>query len=278
MGVVDVKEEISNKNIKMKNIISASRRVDMMNFYSEKLVNYVLNYGIENIHTLVIWTKNPEKIYKDAKIRELINKLDQTFLLLTVTGLGGSFLERRVPSEEKVFSMLPNVIKMLKTPLRINIRYDPLLDLEYKGYRITNINLNKFKKIAKVIAKMGIPVIRVSYITLYNKILKRFKKLGITVLNHDIKEIEYFIKEKMMPVANDFGVQIKTCTYPDITSDGCINGKLLSSLHPKGEVCSYEKDKSQRERCHCTKSIDIGRWYSCLHGCLYCYGSPKLSL
>jgi DNA repair photolyase len=260
----------------MKTVISASRRVDMLNFYSERLINSVLNYGMENIHTLVIWTKNPEKIYKDFKIRELIEKLDQTFLLLTITGLGGSPLEPGVPSQEKVFFMLPHVIKALKIPLRINIRYDPLLDLKYKGQRITNIDLEKFKKVAEFIGKMGISVIRVSNISLYSKVLKRFKKLGITIFNHDIKEIEDFIKEKMMPVANELGVEIKTCTYPDITEDGCIDGKLLSSLHPQGEICSQNKDKSQRESCHCTKSIDIGKWYSCLHGCLYCYGSPRI--
>ncbi|MFQ5868916.1 MAG: DUF1848 family protein [Candidatus Zixiibacteriota bacterium] len=32
----------------------------------------------------------------------------------------------------------------------------------------------------------------------------------------------------------------------------------------------------QQQNCRFTKSIDIGQWFHCPHGCVYCYGNPKI--
>jgi hypothetical protein len=261
----------------MKKVVSASRRVDMINFYLDELIGRVKEIGTENIHTLVIWTKNPAKICGNHKLRALIDRLDQVFLLLTVTGLGGSCLEPGVPAYERVFEMLPKVVDILRDPRRLNIRYDPLLDVAVSGERITNMDSNLFEKIAQITGELRIPIIRTSYIELYKKVVKRFEKYWIQSLQHQDEEIRHFILSKMMPIAAKYGVEVKTCVSPLLTKGGCIDGSLLKELHPKHEPCSIAKDKTQRPHCQCTESIDIGRWYSCAHGCLYCYGSPKMS-
>jgi hypothetical protein len=106
-------------------------------------------------------------------------------------------------------------------------------------------------------------------------VLKRFEKYGIQPIYHQGKEVTSFITDIMMPIAEKYDVEVKTCVSPLLTKGGCIDGPLLTSLHPKNELCSMEKDKTQRVDCQCTKSIDIGQWWSCHHGCLYCYGSPS---
>jgi hypothetical protein len=259
----------------MKKVISASRRVDMINFYLDELISRVDEIGPENIHTLVIWTKNPAKIYQDPRLRALIGGLDQVFVLLTVTGLGGSYLEHRVPVPETVFEMLPKVIEAVGDSRRLNIRYDPLLDVIVSGKRITNMDSTLFEKISQFCGELKVPIIRTSFIAFYNKVLKRFEKYGIQPIYHQGKEVTSFITDIMMPIAEKYDVEVKTCVSPLLTKGGCIDGPLLTSLHPKNELCSMEKDKTQRVDCQCTKSIDIGQWWSCHHGCLYCYGSPS---
>ncbi|MCK4427571.1 MAG: DUF1848 family protein, partial [candidate division Zixibacteria bacterium] len=89
------------------------------------------------------------------------------------------------------------------------------------------------------------------------------------------EEITDFIKNRMMPRVEKLGMQLSTCVLPHLTTKGCIDGNTLSLLHSKQEPCSKAKDRSQRQTCHCTKSYDIGQWFSCYHNCLYCYGNPK---
>jgi hypothetical protein len=81
-----------------------------------------------------------------------------------------------------------------------------------------------------------------------------------------------------MPRVEKLGMELSTCVLPNLTTKGCIDGATLSELHPNKEPCSLAKDRSQREKCHCTNSIDIGQWFACFHNCVYCYGNPTKRL
>ena len=55
----------------------------------------------------------------------------------------------------------------------------------------------------------------------------------------------------------------------------CIDDQLLQALF--GRRVDGRKDPGQREACGCVKSIDIGAYNTCLHGCTYCYATYSQS-
>ena len=93
---------------KLKKVISASRRVDLLNFYPDYLLKRLEEIGKENIHTVVLWTKNPRKILENRTLRSYLKSIDQIYLLLTITGLGGTPLEPEVPQPDYVLKTLPD--------------------------------------------------------------------------------------------------------------------------------------------------------------------------
>jgi hypothetical protein len=265
-----------NRTAHLKKVISASRRVDLISFYPDYMVDRIRQIGTENIHTLVIWTKNPKNILSHSDLKKCLEELDQIYVLLTITGLGGTPLELFAPLTAEVFNQLPRIIDFIGSPHRLAIRYDPLIDVIYQGkLHLSNIQINLFDKVLAKASASGVKRVIVSYVTLYKRVIERLKRNGFEIVDHNIEEIRDFIKTEMMSRVKNLGMELSTCVLPDITCKGCIDGNTLSLLHPKQEPCSKAKDPSQRHTCHCTKSYDIGRWFSCYHNCLYCYGSPK---
>ena len=249
--------------------------MDLVTFYPEYMVERLKEIGTENIHTLLVWTKNPQNMLAHPKLRKTLEKLNQVCVLLTITGLGGTELEPEVPTKDQVFQQLPGIIDFLGSPKRLALRYDPLIDVVYQNKtRISNIDRNLFEDVLERAHVLGIKRVIVSYVTVYQKVKKRLAQNGLRIIEHPIEEIVDFIKNEMMPRAESRGMELSTCVLPNLTTKGCIDGAILRELHPQKEPCSLAKDRSQREDCHCTKSIDIGQWFACYHNCLYCYGNP----
>jgi hypothetical protein len=263
-------------NQKLKKVISASRRVDLLTFYPDYLMKRLEEVGKENIHTLVIWTKNPRNILENKSLRKNLKSIDQIYLLLTVTGLGGTPLEPEAPEPDRVLKALPDLIEFLGSPLRIAIRYDPLIEVFYaKKIHLTNIDSKLFQDILSSVHSSGIKRVITSYVTLYPKVKKRLEKYDFQIAEYPLNELKDFVLKKMIPPAEKLGMELSTCVLPEITKKGCIDGNLFTELHPQKEPCSTVKDKTQRKSCHCTKSVDIGIWFPCYHNCFYCYGNPS---
>jgi DNA repair photolyase len=261
---------------KLKKVISASRRVDLLSFYPDYLIKKLDEIGKENIHTLLIWTKNPRNIIENKSLRKYLRSIDQIYFLLTVTGLGGTNLEPEAPEPVRVLKTLPDLIEFLGSPLRVAIRYDPLIDVVYdKKIHFSNINSELFQNLLNYVYTTGIKRIITSYVTVYPKVKRRMDKYNLQIIDHPLSEISDFILEKMIPQTKKIGMELSTCVLPEITQKGCIDGSLLAELHPQKEPCSTVKDKTQRNSCHCTRSLDIGMWFPCYHNCLYCYGNPS---
>ncbi len=264
-------------------IISASRRTDIPNYYSEWFINrikegFVYVRNPINLHQvskvsltpdvvdcIVFWTKNPKNMLK--YINELNNY--SFYFQFTVTGYGKD-VEPNIPDKQteiiETFKMLSEKIGKEK----VIWRYDPIL---VNSKYTCEYHLRAFRKIAEQLKNHTKKVI-ISFVDLYEKTKRSTKDLNIENLNLS-QMIE--LASKLSLIASENGLEIETCAEQiDLSEIGishgcCIDKKLIEQII--GSKIKLEKDKNQRLECGCFESIDIGRYNSCPNGCKYCYAN-----
>lgn len=257
-----------NKGIKV--VISLSRRTEPY-FFAQELARLLLSrYPPQRVHTVVVWTKFPQVVLNT--MREVLKKYDQVYVHLTITGLGGTPVEPRVPRPEETLSKLPELIDFLGDPRRLRVRPDPLVVIR-RGKEIFS-NIEKAPEIIREAARAGARYFSSSFMELYPKVRRRLASLGFEAIELNLEERKK-IWEILASAAAEEGATLYACCIPGWPVSRCIDGELLKALHPRGEICRTDKPKGQRPFCGCTHSIDLG-WYSmrCPAGCLYCYAQP----
>ena len=257
---------------KLPKVLSASRWTDLVACYPQEFLTRLKEFPSEDVHSIVIWTKNPANLIKLKELRDTLEGYDQIYLHLSITGMGGTVLEPNIPEWKEVVKLLQELIKFVKGAKRFSWRFDPVVYLEKNGEEFTNYPV--FSEILPYMAELGITVCRTSFLSPYKKVIKRLGIAGfkiVSISQERIKEIFDELSQK----GRDYGVTLLYCSMDDFEVSSCIDGRLLTELHPAKKVCDLKKDKGQRARCGCTESLDIG-WYSmkCLNGCLYCYATP----
>ncbi len=259
-------------------VLSASRRTEMLHFPNKFAKKLEQKYPPEKVHTIVLWTKTPQLIFKEP-IRNVLKRYN-LFVMCTITGLGGSFLEPNIQKPTEIPQYLHRIIDEFldSNPDKIHVRFDPILNLRIDAKRFTN--LQRFPEVVELVEPLGIKTFKVSWATYYPKVRRRLKKFGIGLADFDIEDqARYLVR-----AAEEYGVELRGCCVDPqlaeigIENAGCINGEELQRLHPDGEPCRTDKAKGQRKLCKCTHSLDIG-WYSmkCPNGCIYCYANPEIT-
>ena len=284
----------------MKKIISASRRTDLVAFYPQWLARVLeaeevtvvwpgrklrqkISLAPDDVHTLVLWSKNFEPLIKNKfGLLDLIKKYAQVYFHFTLTGLGGSFLESAAPPPEKAFAQLPALLKIAGSPERLSIRFDPIIFWYENGCLKSNHNF--FPELARIIKSLDIRTIRFSFTQWYKKAIRRAEKANLKFYEPTFEEKKKIVSE-LVEVASAFDLRLWSCSQPEIarlpgiSPSACIDGRLLSELHPTREPASIIKDKTQRKDCLCTESVDIGSYaQACPAACIYCYANPRLNL
>lgn len=289
----------------IKKVISASRRTDLVAFFPEWLAEaldreevrvcgpsgrvYKADLSPGAVHSIVLWSKDFSNLANNKNgLRDRLGKYNQVYLLFTMTGLGGSFIERGAPDPAAALSQLPALVEIAGLAKRVSVRFDPIVYWTEEG-RVDDeegpavrTNLDFFDTVAERAGRLGIEDIRMSFTQWYGKALRRARK------NHfhyvDPPEAEKIkAARRLADIAKGWSVRLFSCSQnfltrvPGIRASSCIDGRLLQELHPRKEPASQTKDKGQRPECGCTESIDIGSYtQSCPHGCLYCYANPKI--
>jgi hypothetical protein len=280
----------------MRQVISASRRTDIPMHYADWLV-VAIGQGFADVpqpyngrvrhvsllpadvHTVVLWSKDFRPLLSDkAGIRQALACYDQVFCHLTITGLGGTALEPSIAPWSEVIAQLPELIQFAGDPRRVSVRYDPIVHW-YDGQEIQS-NLALAEPILRRVSETDIRAVRISFATLYGKVRKRKGWRWYDPAPEQRLEIARGLVE----LARSLGLTIFACSQNDLGPAGalpsrCIDGELLSLLHPLQLPAATGKDPGQRPACGCTPSVDIGSYLMCCpNGCRYCYANPRIEM
>ncbi|MDZ7372675.1 MAG: DUF1848 domain-containing protein [candidate division KSB1 bacterium] len=254
-------------------VISASRRVDLVAGYPEELAEILAaRCPPESTHTIVIWTKDPRNLLEHRVLRAALARYAQLFVHVTITGLGGSALEPRAPEPAQVLRLLPRLIDFVGMPERIRVRFDPIVHIRFAGGEEI-CNLGYFAELAPQLHELGLREVTTSWLSIYPKVSRRLARIGAVARDPSPQEWQeeaaWLVRE-----AGRWGLKLHGCCVPGWPRSRCIDGELLTRLHPQKLPASQRKAKGQRALCGCTESWDIGWYVKCVLGCRYCYANP----
>jgi len=270
-------------------ILSASRRTDIPAFYTPWFMNrvnegflYVRNpfnahqirkipLNSSDVQAIVFWTRNPEPLI--MHLQRLNDFGFKYYFQYTITGYPKA-LERAVPrplSAIETFKKLSEAIGSGK----VVWRYDPILISNLTDY---DEHRRRFEKISEALSGFTKRIV-VSFADFYKKTETGLKCIPNFNYKDALDDLENTRKLAlfMANIAKTHGMSIQTCSEAqDFSPWGIPNGKCIDDeLLQKefGITISSTKDSGQREECGCIKSIDIGQYNTCLHGCSYCYAT-----
>lgn len=279
----------------MKDIISASRRTDIPAFYFDWLITQLnngfvdvpnpvfkdkitrVNLSKENIHSLILWSKDFSIFLNNMSLLDDYN----LYFQYTITGYSKN-LEPNVPEYSETMKTLEKMLSKY-SPKQFNIRFDPII-LSTKGEVTPTIDkpglarLKMFETLLKDLKTLGMEDCRLttSYISLYDSTINKLKNNNIDFINlSENNQIEFM--KRMVDIAEKYDRDIYTCANDKFVNAGlnrvkkghCIDGDILENLFGK---CTHANDSGQREECGCVKSKDIGSYMQpCKFSCKYCY-------
>lgn len=266
-------------------ILSASRRTDIPNYYSEWFINRVkegflyvrnpvnvhqisrINLSPSFVDCIVFWTKNP---------LPMMDKLDDLqsypyYFQFTLTGYGKE-IEPNLPDKRKM--MIPAFRELSRKigKERVIWRYDPIM---FTDRYTEEYHRKAFQAIAESLCGYTEQVV-ISFVDLYAKTKKNMQ--GTHMVSVSQRRMEEFASE-LSRIARTNNMRIAACAEElDLSACGierssCIDQQLIERLI--GCRIDAQKDKNQRGECRCIESVEVGAYHTCRSGCRYCYANDS---
>lgn len=266
-------------------IISASRRTDIPAFYAdwmidrfrEKFVEVInpFNNKIRTVHldpekviAIVFWTKDARPITRH--LEEIVN-LGHHFTFLYTINNYPKLVEPKVPSVGQTMKVVEHLSKNYG-PNALRWRYDTIVltDTITRAWHINNFN-----KLCRLLSPFVTECI-FSFCDYYKKTRRKMKAALPDYHEPDQGETLEIARE-LERVASDHGIKMLSCAH-DFLAVGpigkakCIDAEFLKRLFHsdiRKQLIDKIGKKPSREGCGCIESIDIGRYNTCRHGCVY---------
>lgn len=264
-------------------ILSASRRTDIPNYYSEWFYNrirdgFVYVRNPVNIHQIskidlspkvidciVFWTKNPEPMLE--RLPELAAY--KYYFQFTLTGYGKDIEENVPHKKDKMINTFQNLSDKIGSG-NVIWRYDPIL---FTDIYTPEYHLKAFEQISSALKGFTQNCV-ISFVDLYARNKKNIRQLNAYEMEH-AKLTEF--SKKIADIAKLNGMTAASCAETmDLSMCGiehncCIDKQFIENII--GYKIKAHKDKNQRTCCGCIESVDIGTYNTCKNGCKYCYAN-----
>ncbi len=267
----------------MKQVISVSRRTDIPAFYSAWFINrlragyvYVqhpfsrkwqrVSLMPEDISALVFWSKNFSPFLSKLEFIERITK--RLFFHFTITA--NRELEDKTPDYKDAINDFIFIAKRYSSS-QIIWRFDPICITDKLSFEYYQERFNKCAEMLKGYAQLCY----ISFANPYKKVVsncQKYAKQSLLNISED-KKRDYALL--LADNVQRYGIQLYACCNDYLLSEkikkgSCIDGNYLSKIF---NMSVNTKKAPSRKECACTKSIDIGAYNTCVHGCLYCYAN-----
>jgi hypothetical protein len=261
-------------------IISASRRTDLPGWHPDWLAARLGRLRTP-VHSVFFWTRVPHAFTRPGPLRDALRAVENPVVGLTVTGLGGTPLEPRVPETAAVLAALPALLAALRDqPERLRWRFDPLLAGRH--------TVDGFRALCARFAALGVRSCTISLLattSLKGDLRPQLAGAGLAPWE-PAAALDF--TAALAAAAADCGVRLAACATPAlaplvgsvIDRAQCIDAGLAARLHPRALSAVLPKDPRQRRACTCVVSEDLGSYveHICHSGCAYCYskaGGPR---
>lgn len=222
-----------------------------------------------DVDAIVFWTRNALPLV--PFLPELNERGFSYYFQYTITGYSRT-LEKSVPHPLKAIESFKALSSQVGAD-RVIWRYDPIL-----LSNLVPIDEHKrlFSKIASALTGKTKRVV-ISFSDFYKKTENNLKNIDNLIYSDITQQANELgeLCDHMKRVSAQAEMEIVTCAeeidIDEIPHGKCIDEKLINEVF--GLSLGSDKDKGQREACGCIKSVDIGMYNTCLHGCSYCYAT-----
>ncbi len=267
----------------MSQIISASRRTDIPAFYPEWFIRRLragsvvvrqpysgryaeVSLAPGDVGAFVFWSKNYAPLLSHLERVEQVSK--NLFFHFTITA--NRELEPDVPDPRGSIRDYRYLCKRYSSA-QVLWRFDPLCITDKLTYEIHE---ERFRLCAEQLQGTARKCI-ISFVHPYKKVLANMAKEGGHRLDDPAPHLKRNYALRLAAWAEHFGIRLLSCCNDFLLSESigkaaCIDGNYLSDVF--GADFDLRPSSIRRE-CACTKSVDIGAYDTCAHGCLYCYAN-----
>jgi len=265
-------------------IVSVSRRTDIPAFYHEWFYNrlaagFVLTrnpmnpaqirrveLNPEEVACFVFWSKNPRPLMQNLSCLNAY----KYYFQFTLTPYDRD-LEPGLPDKNDLIETFRALSAEIGAE-KVVWRYDPII---FTSRYDLHFHAERFAWLCEKLSGFTERCI-ISFYDHYNFIRRNLN--GIEILPADsarIREIARIFAE----TAGKHGLTVESCAESEnleefgVAHGRCIDDRLNNRIC--GQDLHLKKDHGQRPLCGCVKSVDIGAYSTCLHGCRYCYAARQ---